>query len=505
MSLNGRVALELAFEKPGWGGTKAHAVAVDGGSPMSPQASFQPPMRRPLASPCVVPIEVRTPTMSLGADGHQSGTCKPCAWYWRPQGCSNGAECRHCHLCAAGEAKARRKNKLVTLRSQLSETSKSATDASHGAGGASRRAASEEDGHHGESRMLRSQSHHVKVKNTFIEFYSDEEEEGEMPMIAVKSCPAHVLKQTPSDWRTKSCTFDDVDPDTPAVIRVESMKQVSPTQGLPGRSATVDSDSPTFLDSPTFGIAQDAAGFSSNDSRLPQNDARAKPDSEAEDGSEGFFDTSEDEQDDDEDDDDDGPAMTATRSCPAMARKASLREWAQGKTSKAARDEDHLDAMYVRPSHSLTEKVPRALPDFRRPVVSNIQRSMVQEALGLHFAPRHFATGGLPIGPPPGICGPPGISHGPPPGIPEPCAPPRRQSLPAALSTTVTPFDMRKPEWSIGSAAHTLGQCRPCAWFWRQQGCINGAECRHCHLCPFGEVKARRKQRVASLRQQPDE
>lgn len=51
-----------------------------------------------------------------------------------------------------------------------------------------------------------------------------------------------------------------------------------------------------------------------------------------------------------------------------------------------------------------------------------------------------------------------------------------------------------------GSALHGTGACRPCAWFWKSQGCENGSECRHCHLCPEGEIKSRRKTKVRSFR-----
>jgi len=51
----------------------------------------------------------------------------------------------------------------------------------------------------------------------------------------------------------------------------------------------------------------------------------------------------------------------------------------------------------------------------------------------------------------------------------------------------------KEPAWSFGSAGHESGECRPCAWFWRPQGCGNGANCHHCHLCEEGQVKRRRK------------
>jgi len=64
----------------------------------------------------------------------------------------------------------------------------------------------------------------------------------------------------------------------------------------------------------------------------------------------------------------------------------------------------------------------------------------------------------------------------------------------------VVALESRQPEGSVGSVAHTLGECKPCAWFWRPQGCSNGFECRHCHLCPSGEVRARRKHKVSMSR-----
>lgn len=46
---------------------------------------------------------------------------------------------------------------------------------------------------------------------------------------------------------------------------------------------------------------------------------------------------------------------------------------------------------------------------------------------------------------------------------------------------------------SVGSELHGLGECKPCAWFWKSQGCQNGRDCLHCHLCPKSELKARKK------------
>lgn len=46
---------------------------------------------------------------------------------------------------------------------------------------------------------------------------------------------------------------------------------------------------------------------------------------------------------------------------------------------------------------------------------------------------------------------------------------------------------------SHGSLLHFHGSCRPCGWFWKASGCQNGRDCMHCHLCPQGAAKQRKK------------
>merc|ERR1712232_749968 len=55
-------------------------------------------MQRTPHTPCVTVVE---PTLSVGSHLHPSGECKPCSWYWRKQGCRDGAACKHCHICPA--------------------------------------------------------------------------------------------------------------------------------------------------------------------------------------------------------------------------------------------------------------------------------------------------------------------------------------------------------------------------------------------------------------------
>jgi len=86
----------------------------------SSQSSLQQNQQHPRqpAAPCVVPIEKRAPEYSVGSASHGIGECKPCAWFWRPQGCSNGSSCRHCHLCGLGEVRQRRKQKLAAWKAE---------------------------------------------------------------------------------------------------------------------------------------------------------------------------------------------------------------------------------------------------------------------------------------------------------------------------------------------------------------------------------------------------
>jgi hypothetical protein len=53
---------------------------------------------------------------------------------------------------------------------------------------------------------------------------------------------------------------------------------------------------------------------------------------------------------------------------------------------------------------------------------------------------------------------------------------------------------------SHGSVMHTLGNCRPCAWFHKEKGCQNGRECNYCHVCTDGELKSRKKNKQVAMR-----
>lgn len=59
---------------------------------------------------------------SIGSAGHQQGTCRPCAFFWRPpSSCQNGVFCEYCHMCGPAEKKRRQKEKKMTMKTMQHE------------------------------------------------------------------------------------------------------------------------------------------------------------------------------------------------------------------------------------------------------------------------------------------------------------------------------------------------------------------------------------------------
>lgn len=53
---------------------------------------------------------------------------------------------------------------------------------------------------------------------------------------------------------------------------------------------------------------------------------------------------------------------------------------------------------------------------------------------------------------------------------------------------------------------HLTKECTPCNYFYyKADGCRQGVECQFCHLCPKGEIKKRKKERVKMLKAQSAE
>merc|ERR1712232_238478 len=72
----------------------------------APVVTVVPPPAAPFQFPAEVQLgSVQLPT--VGSLGHYDGSCKPCAFFWKEAGCSNGTACSFCHLCDSMEKKGR--------------------------------------------------------------------------------------------------------------------------------------------------------------------------------------------------------------------------------------------------------------------------------------------------------------------------------------------------------------------------------------------------------------
>eukprot|EP00746_Dinoflagellata_sp_MGD_P164477 gnl/MRDRNA2_/MRDRNA2_93113_c0_seq1.p1 gnl/MRDRNA2_/MRDRNA2_93113_c0~~gnl/MRDRNA2_/MRDRNA2_93113_c0_seq1.p1 ORF type:complete len:459 (-),score=98.35 gnl/MRDRNA2_/MRDRNA2_93113_c0_seq1:277-1653(-) len=55
--------------------------------------------------------------------------------------------------------------------------------------------------------------------------------------------------------------------------------------------------------------------------------------------------------------------------------------------------------------------------------------------------------------------------------------------------------------WSIGSAKHATGDCKPCGFLWKK-GCHKAQNCQFCHLCGSDEVKRRKRDKIEARRRE---
>jgi len=108
-----------------------------------------------------------------------------------------------------------------------------------------------------------------------------------------------------------------------------------------------------------------------------------------------------------------------------------------------------------------------------------------------------------------GLQAPPGLVIGPPPGFEDADfhkAPVRPEVLSHWTSIDSPPQSDGEPKSSALEAledkvkAHEAGTCVPCAYLVKHDGCRNGDSCSHCHLCPPGELRRRKKLKKRMLR-----
>lgn len=86
-----------------------------------------------------------------------------------------------------------------------------------------------------------------------------------------------------------------------------------------------------------------------------------------------------------------------------------------------------------------------------------------------------------------------------------PCAGSRFHTVALLDAVAAAGVDVDAPEdldTLVRIEADVAPECRPCAWLYKPSGCKNGEQCHYCHTCPDGEIKLRKKLKVACLRAQ---
>jgi hypothetical protein len=86
---------------------------------LTPPALPPPLLPLPPELPAAVSLPADKGSLSKGSMQHNTGMCRPCAWFWKPMGCESQENCEYCHLCPEGELKVRKKSKLVMMRMGL--------------------------------------------------------------------------------------------------------------------------------------------------------------------------------------------------------------------------------------------------------------------------------------------------------------------------------------------------------------------------------------------------
>eukprot|EP00443_Scrippsiella_acuminata_P056519 CAMPEP_0115405602 /NCGR_PEP_ID=MMETSP0271-20121206/18012_1 /TAXON_ID=71861 /ORGANISM="Scrippsiella trochoidea, Strain CCMP3099" /LENGTH=486 /DNA_ID=CAMNT_0002829601 /DNA_START=21 /DNA_END=1477 /DNA_ORIENTATION=- len=369
---------------------------------------------------------------SAGSFLHGTGLCRPCAWLYKPNGCQNGAECNYCHVCPEGEIKARRKNKVVALRSQKS------------------------------SRESTSPKEQAQAQTN--------------PLVGVSAAPHEEqgVADLPPPPGLKVIATDKSSIDLAAStdpklaedgeLGTGDEMQEGPWEGST-RESSGDTVPPPLLQGPTCGayaVIDGEPSQASVGSALHGTGACKpcvwfhKPVGCA-----------------------NGWACRHCHSCPEGAnRERRKTKFAQLKKQlsleKALSIEQSLWAVQQHQEAMLFASM--QVQAMWRAATAELQSDPKPEARSPMSVPLLATVADSPLDSP--------LLDSPP-----------FDGLPLeGFSLEVPPLEGLP---SKGSALHAVGKCRPCAWLWKATGCQNGQACEHCHACPPGELKERKRLKAA--------
>jgi hypothetical protein len=455
---------------------------------------------------------VSGPVDSAGSKGHSTRECRPCAWYWKPQGCENGKDCRHCHLCDEGEIRSRKKAKAVTQRPDKAEAdadmasmmgampSLSAPffsnslasmmpmiptvppgDLLNFTGEYSQRVQAEfkqrEVQAGGPPPSIGSALHAQGLCRPCAWFWKPKGcengsecrhchlcPEGEIqarrkskltmlrqqkggPEIGQDASPSRfemeqlveMEKQYIANWEMNMAAWAACE-----AAQAAQFADGSPVDQSPFLSSIME-HSPAMLE--TIGESSPAAGMDDEEIRLHAAAMAAAADARSS-GTPMYADG-----------DDATPSGEGDERGLRSPAILNLDESLTG-TSRSAAYERYSMMDSVPSMYSMMDSVPSMVdPTLSMPMVN--ARSVVDPGT---------VTGSLTVT--------------------------DEEVTPAGASSGTSSGQLP----SLGSSLHGTGTCRPCAWFHKAGGCLNAQSCAHCHLCPEGELKNRKRAKENAMR-----
>jgi len=389
MRLNGKLLEECAHDKSPWASPMG---ATDFGASFGDLGNYEEQAHEPSKV-----------VLSIGSELHGTGDCKPCAWFWKPQGCQNGRECLHCHLCPKSEVKARKKTKARDRKAaQVEEDAKDVAA--------------------GEFRpppgltQLGPPLLEDSPPGLFMEFGpSDHQETSEES--------TKLFLDAGSEATTEEGNFEV--PEVPS-----SPDSVEQNVSYEQQEVAIEE---TSLGSALHlsGACKPCAWF-----WKPQGCAN-------------------------------GADCLHCHICPKGEVKRRKKQKKAAAQEDEDDEEDELDQV-AEPTMAPNMAVSFHL-QAQQLLIQQQQEQLMQMQFQLRLQEQHMQLLA------------------------------QRQ---AALANTATmapaPLLVSK-----GSATHYSGDCKPCAWVWKNQGCENGQDCEYCHMCQPGEAKLRKKAKEAQKTLQP--
>lgn len=323
----------------------------------------------------------RSAVTSAGSELHGTGMCRPCAWLWKPRGCLNAVDCRHCHLCPEGEIRARRQMKLEILRHEPLTIG-----------------------------------------------------------MASPTSPNLSLDKLLS-FKDADCGSEDGDDQEPRLVKLS-----------PKSSPSLHCERQQTLCS-ALGLSSGLGGL--GDANTPEFVPRSVASLVLLIGSAAH-------------------AEGTCRPCAWFWKPSGCENGLDCRHCHQC-DEGEIKARRrMKHAQASAEEQPAA------PVPAPPQWNVSPRAIAVETS-REAAF----------------ISNEPLPlYVPLPARPAPLPSHAASSPIAISCGDLLP---SVGSATHAQGQCRPCAWFYKPQSCLNGQACGHCHLCPEGEFRNRKKVKELSL------